>query len=126
MEITDVKIRRLFPEGRLKALVSITVGGDLAVHDLKVIQGPERVFVAMPSRRSEDGRYRDILHPITPEARQRLEPGGAGSLLPGGGAAAGGRGSGTHAGGMRLSGAGSSRFLLFFIKPHPFSSPLIR
>ena len=73
MEITDVKIRRLVPEGRLKALVSITVGGDLAVHDLKVIQGPERVFVAMPSRRSEDGRYRDILHPITPEARQRLE-----------------------------------------------------
>ena len=73
MNITDIKIRKLFPTGRLKALVSLTVGGDLAVHDIKVIDGPERTFVAMPSRREEDGRYRDIIHPISLAARQQLE-----------------------------------------------------
>ena len=73
MDITDIKIRKLFPNGRLRALVSLTVGGDLAVHDIKVIDGPERVFVAMPSRREDTGRYRDIIHPISPEARIELE-----------------------------------------------------
>ena len=73
MQISDIKIRKIFSSGRLRALVSITVGGDLAVHDLKIIQGPERLFVAMPSSREEDGRYRDILHPIHPEARRQLE-----------------------------------------------------
>lgn len=73
MSITDIRIRKLFSEGRLRALVSLTVGGDLAVHDVKVIDGPERTFVAMPSRREENGRYRDILHPITAEARVELE-----------------------------------------------------
>ena len=73
MDITDIRIRKLFPEGRLRALVSLTVGGDLAVHDIKVIDGPERTVVAMPYRREDTGRYRDIIHPITSEARVELE-----------------------------------------------------
>ena len=73
MDITDIRIRKLYQEGRLRALVSITVGGDLAVHDIKVIEGPERLFVAMPSRKDENGTFRDIAHPITSTARQALE-----------------------------------------------------
>jgi len=73
MEITDIRIRRTYQDTRLKALVSVTVGGDLAVHDIKVIEGPERLFVAMPSRKDENGTFRDIAHPITPGARAALE-----------------------------------------------------
>ncbi len=73
MKITDIRIRKTYTENRLRALVSITVDQDLAVHDIKVIQGPERLFVAMPSRKDENGTFRDIAHPITPEARTVLE-----------------------------------------------------
>ncbi len=73
MQISNIKIRRLYSEGRLRALVSITVDEALAVHDIKVIEGPERTFVAMPSRREENGSYRDIVHPITAEARRAIE-----------------------------------------------------
>lgn len=73
MKITDIKIRKLFSEGKVKAVVSIILDGDFAVHDLKVIEGIERLFVAMPNRRSEDGRFQDIVHPITSEARAELE-----------------------------------------------------
>lgn len=73
MNITDIRIRKLYTESRLRALVSITIAGDLAIHDIKVIQGPERLFVAMPSRRDETGAFRDICHPISPQARQQLE-----------------------------------------------------
>lgn len=73
MKITDIRIRKTYTENRLRALVSITVDHDLAVHDIKVIQGPERLFVAMPSRKDENGTFRDIAHPITPEARSALE-----------------------------------------------------
>lgn len=73
MQITDIKIRKLIPEGRLRAVVSITVDGQLAVHDIKVIQGDERLFVAMPSRKDESGIFRDIVHPISPEARVSIE-----------------------------------------------------
>lgn len=73
MIITDIKIRKLFTEGRIRAIVSIILDHDFAVHDLKVIEGVERLFVAMPNRRSEDGRFQDIVHPITTEARQQLE-----------------------------------------------------
>lgn len=73
MNITDIRIRRTYQDMRLKALVSITVGNDLAVHDIKVIEGPERLFVAMPSRKDENGIFRDIAHPITPEARMQIE-----------------------------------------------------
>lgn len=73
MTITDIRIRKLYNEARLKALVSVTIDGDLAVHDIKIIEGPERLFVAMPSRRDETGTFRDIAHPITSEARRTLE-----------------------------------------------------
>lgn len=73
MNITDIRIRKTYTETRLRALVSITVDNDLAVHDIKVIEGPERLFVAMPSRKDESGTFRDISHPITPEARRQLE-----------------------------------------------------
>ena len=73
MNITDIRIRKTYDNDRLKALVSVTVDHDLAVHDLKVIAGPERLFVAMPSRKDESGVFRDIVHPITPEARKSLE-----------------------------------------------------
>lgn len=73
MNITDIKIRRTYMETRLRALVSITVDNDLAVHDIKVIEGPERLFVAMPSRKEDSGGFRDIVHPITPGARTELE-----------------------------------------------------
>ena len=72
MNITDIRIRKTYDNDRLKALVSVTVDHDLAVHDLKVIAGPERLFVAMPSRKDESGVFRDIVHPITPEARKSL------------------------------------------------------
>lgn len=73
MKITDIRIRRTYEESRLRALVSLTLEGDFAVHDIKVIDGPERLFVAMPSRRDEQGAFRDICHPITSEARRELE-----------------------------------------------------
>lgn len=73
MNITDICIRRTYNEPRMKALVSVTVDNDLAVHDIKVIEGPERLFVAMPSRKDENGVFRDIVHPITQEARKKLE-----------------------------------------------------
>ena len=75
MNITDIRVRRTYQDTRLKALVSVTVDNDLAVHDIKVIEGPERLFVAMPSRKDDNGIFRDICHPITPEARKVLEDG---------------------------------------------------
>lgn len=73
MNITEIKIRRIYNEGRLRALVSVTIDGDLAVHDIKVIEGPERFFVAMPSRKEENGVFRDVVHPITADSRKKLE-----------------------------------------------------
>ena len=73
MQITDIKIRRTYQDTRLRALVSVTLDGELAVHDIKVIEGPERLFVAMPSRRDDSGAFRDIAHPITTAARRQLE-----------------------------------------------------
>ena len=73
LNITDIRIRRTYQDNRLRALVSVTIDTDLAVHDIKVIEGPERLFVAMPSRKDESGTFRDIAHPITPAARKTLE-----------------------------------------------------
>lgn len=79
MTITEVKIRRLYNQERLKALVSVTFDDALVIHDIKIIQGPKRLFVAMPSRKDEKGKdggiavYRDIAHPIGQEMRQKLE-----------------------------------------------------
>ena len=73
MEITDIKIRKLLTEGRLRAVVSVTVDNMLAVHDIKIVQGDNRLFIAMPSRKDENGIFRDVVHPIQPEARKILE-----------------------------------------------------
>lgn len=73
MEITDVKVRKIMSEGRLRAVVSVTIDDMLAVHDIKVVQGDERLFVAMPSRKDENGVFRDIVHPISPSARKMFE-----------------------------------------------------
>ncbi len=73
MEITDVKIRKIMSDGRLRAVVSVTIDDMFAVHDIKVVQGDERLFVAMPSRKDENGVFRDIVHPISPLARKLFE-----------------------------------------------------
>lgn len=73
MTITDIKVRKIIQEGKLKAIISITIDDTLAVHDIKVVQGEDRLFVAMPSRKDESGMFRDIVHPIYPEARQLIE-----------------------------------------------------
>ena len=70
MEITDVKIRKIMSDGRLRAVVSVTIDDMLAVHDIKVVQGDERLFVAMPSRKDENGVFRDIVHPIAASSRK--------------------------------------------------------
>lgn len=73
MKITEIKIRKMYEDNRLRALVSVTLDNDFAVHDIKVIEGPERLFVAMPSRREDNGVFRDIVHPITPDSRRYME-----------------------------------------------------
>ena len=73
MNITEIKIRRSMSSGRLRALVSIVLDNEIAIHDIKVIEGPERMFVAMPSRKESDGRFRDIVHPLNSEIRAYLE-----------------------------------------------------
>lgn len=73
MEITDVKIRKILNEGKMKAIVSITFDNAFVVHDIKVVEGKAGLFVAMPSRRVPNGDFRDVAHPITPEARKQLE-----------------------------------------------------
>ena len=73
MEITDVKIRKIMSDGRLIAVVSVTIDDMLAVHDIKVVQGDERLFVAMPSRKDENGVFRDIVHPIAASSRKLFE-----------------------------------------------------
>ena len=64
MEITDIKIRKLFDEGPMKAIVSVTFDSQLAVHDIKVINARDKFFIVMPSRKNPDGTYRDIVHPL--------------------------------------------------------------
>ena len=73
MKITDIKIRKLFDEGPMKAVASVTFDSQLAVHDIKVIYARERYFIVMPSRQNPDGTYRDIVHPINAQFRATLE-----------------------------------------------------
>ncbi len=73
MQITDVKIRKIFDEGPMKAVVSITFDNMLALHDVKVINARDKFFVVMPSRKNPDGTYRDIVHPINATMRVTLE-----------------------------------------------------
>ena len=73
MQITDIKIRKLFDEGPMKAIVSVTFDGQLAVHDIKVIHARDKFFIVMPSRKNPDETYRDIVHPINAAFRAQLE-----------------------------------------------------
>ena len=73
MEITDIKIRKFFDEGPMKAVVSVTFDGQLALHDIKVINARDKYFIVMPSRKNADGTYRDIVHPINAGFRADLE-----------------------------------------------------
>lgn len=73
MQITDVRIRKVEKDGKMKAVVSITIEDEFVVHDIKVIEGEKGLFIAMPSRKSTDGEYRDIAHPINSETRESLQ-----------------------------------------------------
>ena len=73
MEITDVRVRRVTKEGKMKAVVSITIDNEFVIHDIKVIEGEKGLFIAMPSRKSSDGEYRDIAHPINSDTRKKIQ-----------------------------------------------------
>ena len=73
MQITDIKIRKFFDEGPMKAIASVTFDDCLAVHDVKIINARDKFFIVMPSRKNPDGTYRDIVHPINSEFRATLE-----------------------------------------------------
>lgn len=73
MQITDIKVRKIFEEGPMKAIVSATFDNQLAVHDIKVIYAREKFFIVMPNRKNADDTYRDIVHPINSEFRSELE-----------------------------------------------------
>lgn len=73
MEITDVRVRKVSKEGKMKAIVSITIDNEFVVHDIKVIEGEKGIFIAMPSRKATDGEYRDIAHPINSDTRDMIQ-----------------------------------------------------
>ena len=73
MQITDIRIRKIAKEGKMKAVVSITIDDEFVVHDIKVIEGEKGLFIAMPSRKATDGEYRDIAHPINSATRERIQ-----------------------------------------------------
>ena len=73
MTITDIKIRKCFDDGPMKAIVSVTLDNALAVHDIKVINAKEKLFIVMPSKKNPDGTYRDIVHPINADFRAEIE-----------------------------------------------------
>ena len=73
MNITDVRVRRVAKEGKMKAVVSITIDEEFVVHDIKVIEGEKGLFIAMPSRKATDGEYRDIAHPINSETLEKIQ-----------------------------------------------------
>ena len=73
MQITDIKVRKVSQEGKMKAVVSVTFDDAFAVHDIKVVEGDKGLFVAMPSKRMPDGEYKDIAHPISSEVREVIQ-----------------------------------------------------
>ena len=73
MEITDVKVRKLFEEGPMKAVVSVTFDNAIVVHDIKIIDGQNGLFIAMPSRKTPDGEFKDIVHPLNTETREMIK-----------------------------------------------------
>ena len=73
MTITDVRIRKIAAEGKMKAIVSITFDNEFVVHDIKVIEGQNGLFIAMPSRKTPDGEFKDIAHPINTDTREKIQ-----------------------------------------------------
>lgn len=73
MQITDVRVRKITKEGKMKAIVSITIDDEFVVHDIKVIEGEKGLFIAMPSKKAADGEYRDIAHPINSGTRDSIQ-----------------------------------------------------
>ncbi len=73
MKITDVRVRKMTKEGKMKAIVSITIDDEFVVHDIKVIDGERGLFIAMPSRKAADGEYKDIAHPINTDTRNSIQ-----------------------------------------------------
>ena len=73
MNITDVRVRKMTKEGKMKAVVSITIDDEFVVHDIKVVEGDKGLFIAMPSRKAADGEYRDIAHPINSGTRNNIQ-----------------------------------------------------
>ena len=73
VQITDIRISSVDKEGKMKAVVSITIDDEFVVHDIKIIEGEKGLFIAMPSRKASDGEYRDIAHPINTSTRERLQ-----------------------------------------------------
>ena len=73
MNITDVRVRKIEKEGKMKAVVSITIDQEFVIHDIKVIEGDRGLFIAMPSKRTADGEFRDIAHPINSDTRENIQ-----------------------------------------------------
>lgn len=73
MEVTDVRLRRVQTDGRMRAIASLTLDNEFVVHDIRVIDGNGGLFVAMPSKRTPDGEFRDIAHPINSDTRNKLQ-----------------------------------------------------
>ena len=73
MQITDVRVRKIKKEGKMRAMVSITLDDEFVIHDIKVIEGDKGLFIAMPSKKATDGEYRDIAHPINSSTRERIQ-----------------------------------------------------
>lgn len=73
MQITDVRVRKITKEGKMRAIVSITLDDEFVIHDIKVIEGDKGLFIAMPSKKATDGEYRDIAHPINSVTRDRIQ-----------------------------------------------------
>jgi len=73
MQITDIRIRKIYAEGKMKAIVSVTFDDELVIHDIKIIEGQSGMFIAMPSRRTPDGEFKDIAHPINIDARKKMQ-----------------------------------------------------
>ena len=73
MQITDVRVRKITKEGKMRAIVSITIDDEFVIHDIKVIEGEKGMFIAMPSKKATDGEYRDIAHPINSGTRENIQ-----------------------------------------------------
>ncbi|MHB9059263.1 MAG: septation regulator SpoVG, partial [Bacillota bacterium] len=73
MQVTDVRVRKVLPDGKMKAIASVTLDDEFVVHDVRVVQGQNGLFIAMPSRKTPEGTFRDVAHPITAEVREMIQ-----------------------------------------------------